>query len=243
MDILELFSTNKQAFKQYDILKIIKKNDNLESLYDELSSVVKNYQTQQAVKQLFSQKYRKLINEQSLFLLQELMTSNHNKKQIQTSVMNKIARFNTADEFAQFLQKYISGLNLWSMNIYIDKAQQNNATYYKIDENTLIIQTTTFEQMANLGSPYWCIAQQDSFFRMYVKDMHSQYIYLDFNKKSSNPTSMIGYTYNDITMQPYCAFNKLDRVANKKIPNSMLKIILKDKMFDDIPNLSFVDIV
>jgi hypothetical protein len=227
--MIQQFNDNNQAFKNNDIMKLIKNNDTSELLNDEIRYVINQYTVEQLIRQLFSKKYRFLVNDSVKLYFAELLQMNYTKNTIQNNVMTKVALFKTDDEFSAFLKNYITLLDVWNIDYYIQKSKHLNIPYEK-SNNKLLLRIDTFEQMQEIGSIHWCIQQSVSYFNRYVTSDSIQYIYFDFDKKSINNDSMIGFTMNEINNQISTAHYKNDYfVTNFKIPKEFKKAIISPK--------------
>lgn len=186
----------KNYLKQdYEVFfKDLMANKSVEVFDDQFTKMADKQKFQIFAYSIASKKYRHLYNETSMTLLEDIYNNNKDPEQLQIYVGKKIAAFKTPEDFNSYLTRYLSKINGFDPDLIVESVEKHEATIVSNNKDVLIVETTNYEQMSNLGSNSWCIVRDEGYFDDYVCDGNRQYIVFDFNKLSSDVESMIGIT-------------------------------------------------
>jgi hypothetical protein len=91
---------------------------------------------------------------------------------------------------SKMLSKEILLEHISSNNLNIDILNNKN-----LDEKSsqLMVKTHDFESMHALGSPTWCVAYNENYFKQYMNSCDSMVIYFNFDLPVSHPFFRIGF--------------------------------------------------
>lgn len=204
-------------------LKTFKFNNNyrLESLFDSITLHTMNTKETIFIKKIIGKHYDKLINNESRKLLKELfnLTTLNNKSNINKIISSKIIKFKDADEFSSFLLSQINLLNNWN-NEYILKNLAKLDISFTIQNNMILAEIDSYEQMSSIGSRSWCITTSNYLFNEYTS-CSFQYVLFDLNRRSDDLFSFIAFTKKsgNITF----AHLKDDSLCDKAYLHTILK--------------------
>lgn len=193
----ETYKNNANILKHigFDFAKEIE-NVTLEDFDDVMNQLIKEHKEKQYALSIASKKYHSLYDEKSFELLKQLKDEGVSEQTLQTYIGAKIASYKCSEDFNNGLQKFLDIHNSFSFDKLKEKAQTNQAEIIKEDDNKIVLAVTSFEQSKLLGSSSWCISRDEYYFNSYTKDDRKQYFYYDFNKPSSDTTSMVGVTFD-----------------------------------------------
>lgn len=188
----------KNYLKQdYDaFLRDLMTNKSVEVFDDKFTHIANKQKFQLFAYSIASNKYRHLYDDKSMSVLKEIYDNNNDPEQLQIYVGKKIAAFKTPEEFNQHLTKYLSKINGFDLDTILEDISKHGATLVSNVNDVLIVETTAYSQMSNLGSNSWCIVRDEGYYDDYAGKGNRQYIVFDFTKASSDVESMIGITLN-----------------------------------------------
>lgn len=186
----------KNYLKQdYDsFLRELMANKSVEVFDDQFTAIANKQKFQLFAYSIASNKYRHLYDDASMKLLKEIYDNNSDSEQLQIYVGKKIAAFKTPEEFNQHLTKYLSKINGFDIDVILEEVEKHEAKLVSNQNDVVIVETTAYSQMSNLGSNSWCIVRDEGYYNDYAGKGNRQYIVFDFNKPSSDVESMIGIT-------------------------------------------------
>lgn len=202
-ELKKMVSENSQILKNYvDPLSMTTSN-NFEFYLDEIYECIHNHKLEKFTKSFFSNKHKFLINDDVIVkfnYIKELIDKGKiEKSSIGNYITNKINTLNGPNDIITLINRFISDVTGYSLESILKDISNNNMKIIYQDINMLISETTSFEQMKNMGSPQWCIAQTENYFNHYIykdQDFNRQFIVWDFTKDVDDPFSMIGFTIN-----------------------------------------------
>jgi hypothetical protein len=143
---------------------------------------------------IVSNKYKHLYNDKTMDLLKDIYEQKVSKENLQKFVGKKIAAFETASDLNKHLTSFLSKLDGFDMETLTNKANEVGATIVSSDNDRLIVETTDYEQMKELGTTSWCIVRDESYYEDYTGYGKRQYIVFDFTRTTRDTDSMIGIT-------------------------------------------------
>lgn len=186
----------KNYLKQdYDaFLRDLMTHKSVEGFDDQFTMMAEKQKFQLFAYSIASNKYRHLYDDTSMVLLKDIYDNNQDQDQLQNYVGKKIAAFKNPEEFNAHLTKYLSKINGFDPDIVLASADECAATIVSNENDVIIVETTHYQQMNQLGSNSWCIVRDEGYYDDYAGKGNRQYIVFDFNKSSSSVESMIGIT-------------------------------------------------
>lgn len=182
----------KQDYEAF--LKELMTNKSVEVFDDKFTHIANKQKFQLFAFSIASNKYRHLYDDESMKVLKDIYDNNKDPEQLQTYVGKKIAAFKTPEDFNRHLNKYFSKINGFDQDAILEDVEKHGATLVSNVNDVLIVETTAYDQMSNLGSNSWCIVRDEGYYDDYAGNGNRQYIVFDFSKKSSDIESMIGIT-------------------------------------------------
>ncbi len=175
-------------------IKDLFENKSIESIDDSFCMMADSHKFNQFAYSIVSNKYKHLYNEETLLILKEIYNEKISSEQLQNYIGKKIAAFKTSEDFNLNLQLFISKLSGFSPDKILDKNSDVGAKVVYSSDETIILETTSYDQMEELGSSSWCIVRDSYYYDDYTSDGNRQYIIYDFTKSGKDEKSMIGVT-------------------------------------------------
>lgn len=194
------FLDNETLVKNYlkhdydGFLRDLMTNKSVECFDDQFTMMAEKQKFQLFAYSIASNKYRHLYDDTSMVLLKDIYDNSQDHNQLQNYVGKKIAAFKNPEDFNGHLTKYLSKINGFDPEIVLASANECSATIVSNKDDVIIIETTDYQQMNQLGSNSWCIVRDEGYYDDYVCKGNRQYIVFDFNESSSTVESMIGIT-------------------------------------------------
>lgn len=200
LNTIHRFLENELLVKNYlkqdydSFLRDLMTNKSVEVFDDKFTHIANKQKFQLFAFSIASNKYRHLYDDESMKVLKNIYDNNKDSEQLQIYVGKKIAAFKTPEEFNKHLTKYFSKINGFDQDLILEDVEKHGATLVSNVNDVLIVETTAYTQMSNLGSNSWCIVRDEGYYDDYAGKGNRQYIVYDFNKPSSDIESMIGIT-------------------------------------------------
>lgn len=130
----------------------------IEALDDYVAKVVDDHKFNQFAYSIASSKYKHLYDDKSLTLLKEIYDNKIDAVQLQDYIGKKIAAFKNSDDFNNILTQFVSKMNGFDIDTITDKVERLGATIVSADDGVLIVETSDYKQMQELGSTSWCLS-------------------------------------------------------------------------------------
>lgn len=200
INTINRFLENETLVKNYlkndyeGFLKDLMSNKSVEVFDDKFTHIANKQKFQLFAFSIASNKYRHLYDDESMKVLKNIYDNNKDPEQLQIYVGKKIAAFKTSEDFNKHLNKYFSKINGFDQDAILEDVKKHGATLVSNVNDVVIVETTAYDQMSNLGSNSWCIVRDEGYYDDYAGNGNRQYIVFDFNKASSDIESMIGIT-------------------------------------------------
>lgn len=200
INTINRFLENETLVKNYlkndyeGFLKDLMSNKSVEVFDDKFTHIANKQKFQLFAFSIASNKYRHLYDDESMKVLKNIYDNNKDPEQLQIYVGKKIAAFKTPEDFNKHLNKYFSKINGFDQDAILEDVEKHGATLVSNVNDVVIVETTAYDQMSNLGSNSWCIVRDEGYYDDYAGNGNRQYIVFDFNKASSDIESMIGIT-------------------------------------------------
>jgi hypothetical protein len=229
------FITNMDLRKRL-LIKNIKKDDpanvldfikNLDSedMSDFAAHLVEISRVAKIIKRMKDDSTSHLITSETTNLITEVVRLDITPSEFRASFSSKIKKYKTPEEFNAGLKKYINGWSGWSIESWENKLKNLNIKSTKVNEDTLLIETKSYEEMNKIGSTQWCIATNERHYLDYTKDYRRQFMLCDFNLDIEDPMSMIGVTV-DMNGNPTAAHNKNDNNIAVEINRKAIQLMV-----------------
>ncbi len=200
-DIIEAIDGLKQynnVFKQEKIEPsyfMEQKNRKFEQFIDKLDDVKKKSEINKIVKNIFTGKYKDLLDEKSYEYFESWYDNGIDEKTIKAQLAGKIASFKDSESLNNAFRKITNDLFKWGRDLYIGRANMHNTKVVYDSEDALILKISDFSASKELGSQSWCISRTASFFKSYTAS-DDQYFVFDFERNPEDVRSMVGITLN-----------------------------------------------
>lgn len=191
------FLKNEQILKNSDINILHFKDKSIESIYDNILRIEKDYKVDQMCKQIMSNKYKHLFDLDTKIIISELYDKGVSTSKLQEFAGQKLALFKSNKEFNNYLDNILSNLSDFSYEALSQKLNLMNISPIVDENNIVLFEVSTFSQSKTLGSKSWCISREEYYFEDYTSENSKQYFLYDFNKSELDLKSMIGFTLYD----------------------------------------------
>jgi len=240
-EIIEAIDGLKQynnVFKQEKIEPsyfMEKKNRKFEDFMDKLGDVKKKSEINKIVKNIFTGKYKDLLDEKSYEFFESWYDNGFDEKTIKAQLAGKIASFKDSDSLNHAFRKITNDLFKWGRDLYIGKAEKHNAQVVFDSEDALILKISDFAASKELGSQSWCISRTASFFKNYTSS-NDQYFVFDFERDPEDVRSLVGITLNAKMGNFRASHLKNDKSTNAKAQSDWICHILLN---EEKPNKDF----
>lgn len=202
----ETFLNNEQILKNTDfdlkkeINKMLGENKQYykktEKLDDLMNKIIKEQKIKNYANSILSNKYKDLIDDNSISLFKELFDLKISKNVLQDYIGRKLASFKSTKDLNTALTSFIDKMNDFDIEAIKTKIDNANSSVRIVleKEDKLIIEVGDYDSCKSFGSTSWCIVRDESYFESYTKEDAKQYILFDFEKNSKDIYSMIGFT-------------------------------------------------
>lgn len=193
----------KSFIKNEDILKNSKfdynvfKDKDFEAIDDHINQLVHAHKVKAYANSIFSNKYKHLINEDSLGYFKELYDLDFPVEKLQKNIGSKIAGIKTQEDFTFVVKQLYASLSGFNAEAKKSVADDLNAKVIVDNQDILVLEIESYEQSRKLGSSSWCIVRDALYFGEYVRKGSRQFFIYDFSKKEIDNDSMIGMTLDN----------------------------------------------
>lgn len=202
-----------------------KKNRKFEQFIDKLDDVKKRSEINKIVKNIFTGKYKDLLDEKSYEYFESWYDNGINEKTIKAQLAGKIASFKDSDSLNHAFRKITNDLFKWGPDLYKGKAEKYNTKVIFDSEEALILKISDFEASKELGSQSWCISRTAGLFKNYTIS-NDQYFVFNFERNPEDISSMVGITLNAKTGNFRASHLKNDKSTNAKAQSNWICHIL-----------------
>lgn len=243
---------NKNIYDQYDIIniffctfffKILDDKDStifdiMNHLYDThertnaiflaVSSIAKNIKLNITIKR----KLKKNLEYWGVYNKIYSFYDTYNFNQFKKEILEHAHKFEHSFDFENQISLFIDRSFDWDINNLKSKLKKENI-FYSEKNNVVTASFETFEQIKKFGSPTWCIVTSNKEFNSICnKEGVRQFITFDFNKKFTEPNSMVGFTTEkNIITKMYNRSNMCILKNNDAVSFSYLNYSLFKKKF------------
>ena len=211
--------TYRELLRQYRITpidvykpKLFEAKTQYELLLDVIDNCISENQKEKFARSFISKKYEMLLSNNALNILWRLHDElKLERNQIQSLIFDKLATYQTSDNFTLHLQTCFDKLSKGDWNVEQLKIDvvDNGAEISYYDETILIAKISTYNQCKALGSRNWCISRSSYTFDMYTKK-GNQYIYWNTALPRTKSDAMVGVTF--YTTGGSVSFDQFDRM-------------------------------
>jgi hypothetical protein len=230
-----------------------------EMLEDAIMDAVVNNERLKFAKKFISNKYKHLINDDTLTLFGELKDIGEKEKwknphnRVQKLLTTKLKAFKTPDDLNDGLRQVIKQLQGdWNTETIIQKIEKIKGKVTFADDRFVIVDIKEDKKILDkIGSPKWCIFYSDHYFNDYVKFPAKQYVIYDTELERDNEKSLIGVTINWTNNELgkfRTAHDREDKYVNEDYLKNLgireyLKRMSKEEMIPKIPEMSADDVI
>jgi len=207
---IELFSKFKnepfeRLKKLYDKLNIyrdiydfkdISKLSTYEQVDDFISKLVIDKEKKDYVYQFLSNKYKHLVNDDTIELFNQIKQVIGNDRQAMNDlIIKKIAQYRSSIDFNKDLNIILTNLT-GEFNVEnIIKRIKLTPLFY--DKRVVIYDIKSFQEMCEINNPKWCIVRdEDVFYGYYIPGLTKQYVLYDTSKDITDSLHLVGVTIN-----------------------------------------------
>ena len=176
---------------------------------------------------IISNKYKFLINEETINIFKECSKQNITKKDLQNHIAPKIAAMKDSSEFNTFIIENLGFKNLWTKDFLKEKINKNGAEVLLEDGYDIYVEISTFEQSKKLGSKMWCLTRSEKELENYLYKNHSRLVFkFDTSKNIMDESSYTAMLYNNNSLfeifdkndNPYKEGSLFEKINNIELP-------------------------
>jgi hypothetical protein len=183
------------VLKQYNFDLNSLKDKNFEGIDDKINNIVYKNKIKQFAYTILSSKYKHHFNEETEPHFKSLYDNKVTSSQLQTFVGKKIAAMKNNEDVINMLTGLLNYFDQFTPEVIDLKLESFGLNKLYADNGIYVFEVKDYEQCVAFGSKSWCIVRDEDYFDQYVTDVNNrQYILCDFNKRSTDIYSMIGFT-------------------------------------------------
>lgn len=186
---------NFQVLKQYNFDLLLMPNKSFEVIDDTIHSIVQKNKIKQFAFSILSAKYKHHFNEETEPYFKALYDNEVTTSQLQTFVGKKVAALKDNDDVIKMINGLLDHFNGFTPESLSEKMAAANMTPLYDKDNIVVFEVDSYAKCKSFGSTSWCIVRDVEYYDQYVTEENNrQYILYDFNKLSTDITSMVGFT-------------------------------------------------
>lgn len=210
----------------------------LEQIDDFIAKTKLNHQIKNYANSIISNKYKALYNGKSFRLFKELYELKISKEDLQDNIGQKIASFEDSEALNRALHRYLESLNGFSKDTLLNNIKGKNCNIVYEEDDMLILNVKDFNTSKSIGSASWCISRSENYFTSYVSTPNNyQFFIYDYNKPSTDKSSMIGITLYRDGRYSAAHFKNDDEIAESNKNFKIFQKIIIENNRDLFPNL------
>lgn len=254
-DVIDLYNENKQILKNYNFNFF--KYNTLESIYDNIIKIKINSNAKTFINKNISEKYKHLINNETIKLVESVIQKNINLKIIENEIFNKIIIYKNPHEINKQISEFLHQDN--SFESKLKELKEKNIEIILEDQDKLLIiaNIKSYEDSSYFGSKAWCISRSKNIFLSYLnkkqntqnqeylntnetnyylkkQSTYANYQFFVWDFKNVPPYDLIGFTYS-INLKKIASHLRNDKHCNYTIFN----YISKEQLINNLNNYSF----
>jgi hypothetical protein len=192
--VIKSFIKNEDILKNSKLDYTLFKDKDFEAIDDHINQIVYAHKVKAYANSIFSNKYKHLMNEESLGYFKELYDLDFPAEKLQKNIGSKIAAIKTQEDFTFVVKKLYDSLSGFNYEAKKTLAEDLGAREVVNDNGVLVLEIENYEQSRKLGSSSWCIVRDAVYFDEYVRNGSRQFFIYDFSKKEIDNDSLIGIT-------------------------------------------------
>lgn len=192
--VIKSFVNNENILKNNKLDYNIFQDKDFEAIDDYINNIVYQHKVKAYANSIFSNKYKHLMNEESLGYFKELYDLDFPAEKLQKNIGSKIAAIKTQEDFTFVVKQLYAGLSGFNAEAKKSLADDLHSTVIVDNKDVLVLEIENYEQSRKLGSSSWCIVRDAVYFDEYVRNGSRQFFIYDFSKKEIDNDSMIGIT-------------------------------------------------
>jgi hypothetical protein len=201
----------------------------MENIDDMIANAAYDNEIECYRKSFMSKKYDTLVNDDTHNLFKTIFELKLRHEVVQEGIINKIAGFESSDDFNNGLSIFINNMNNFDLETYLERISTLNVSTIYNEDNKLIVKIKDYDASKQIGSPSWCISRHESYYNNYSKDREQYFVY-DFNIKSTSKECIVGITLNK-NGDVYASHYKDDNnVEDNSLLNALKSIIIPNDL-------------
>lgn len=210
----------------------------IEQLHDKLNDVVIEQKARRLIKKTYSEKYRYLVDDDTLKIFKLIAEKGVGKEQIKNLFSKKIKRLKTPKENNEALNNFLIKILNWNKESVVKQAENVDAEILSNEGSVLLMEIKNYQQSKELGSGQWCLSYGLDHFINYKEKENTVVFFYDFSKKQEDNSGLVGLVLdknlkiknahwkNDDAMEKECVefYQKIidKKYKNKKLDNNFL---------------------
>lgn len=185
----------------------------LEHIDDFIEKNIKFLKIKNNIKKILGNKFNSLISKESFDLYIKIYNYFDDIEKTNKFLNIKPSAYKNSDMFFSFIKNKVKELTEFKQNDLIQKLNSLNIKYLKND-NLLLFEVKSYENLKILGSSDWCIHRNEFYFNKYTSKKNRQFLCYDFSFEFYKKEYIIGITCN-CELDLICSFYKDNSVCNK----------------------------
>lgn len=182
---------------KFDFSNEISNFDSFEKIHDKLNDIVIEQKSKRLIREIYSNKYRKLINEDTLKIFKIIIENNIEKKTIQDLFSSKLKIINSSEENNDCLNDFLNKQLNWNKYSFEKKILNFGSSIINNSDDFLCVEIKNYNESKHLGSGQWCISYSFDHYINYKERYNSMFFIYDFSKSSKDKESMIGMVFDE----------------------------------------------
>lgn len=172
----------------------LEKSGEWERLFDKMQLALSQHKSRHYIESFLSNKYNFLITSETYEYGDILRESSLSKEDIRKGFFAKIQKYKTKEDFNCALKEYAERCNKWNKVNIKEAIKKENIKIMMENDDEMIVEISSFEEMKKIGSQSWCITTMKGYFDDYMSGLNRQFIIFDFNREYKDPEFIIGVT-------------------------------------------------
>lgn len=169
----------------------------LENLDDAVEDIVLYQKAKKMIQKIYSSSYKNLVDDRTIEIFKKIVENNIPLSIIRDNYAKKIARYKDANEANDALSYYLKEVTGWNKEFYKEKIKKVGGTILNENENEILIDVHSYEQVKEIGSGQWCITYDKGYYKDYRDINNFIFINIDFSKDPDDPFSMAGIIFSE----------------------------------------------
>jgi hypothetical protein len=186
----------KDLFKKYQISPDVYYKKGLSQLKLDILETIAKHDTDKYLKKHFSKKHKYLITEKFNNLIKDLILDKDTLDDISSLIKSNIYSYKEPSQLYTDVINLLNKNRNWDVISQITKIKEFGTVLFKND-NRIVFETKSYDQIKELGAPKWCIVKRKGDFYSHISVGDRQFVIYNFNVPYNSSEAIIGITFNE----------------------------------------------